>query len=126
MSKKSSETLAKDREYHRDPEVREKEKAQGRKKRVENRALVLQAYGNRCACPGCGESHVGFLVIDHVNGDGAAHRQKIGGGGSVMYHWLIKHDFPKKGFQILCANCNMAKGIYGKCPHETERSGETP
>ena len=29
----------------------------------------------------------------------------------------IKNNFPK-GFQILCHNCNIAKGHYGKCPHE--------
>ena len=31
--------------------------------------------------------------------------------------WMIKNNFPK-GFQVLCHNCNLAKGFYGKCPHE--------
>ena len=34
-----------------------------------------------------------------------------------LNQWLITNDFPK-GFQILCWNCNFAKGILGKCPHE--------
>ena len=35
----------------------------------------------------------------------------------VLGQWIKKNNFPK-GFQILCHNCNVAKGIYGECPHE--------
>ena len=33
--------------------------------------------------------------------------------------WIVKNNFPK-GFQILCHNCNLAKGYSknNKCPHE--------
>ena len=34
-----------------------------------------------------------------------------------IYRWLIKHKFPS-GIQILCHNCNLAKGYYGSCPHQ--------
>jgi hypothetical protein len=30
---------------------------------------------------------------------------------------LITNGFPS-GFRTLCHNCNMAKGLYGTCPHE--------
>ena len=36
---------------------------------------------------------------------------------TVLLKWIIKNNFPK-GFQILCHNCNSAKAVYGKCPHE--------
>ena len=98
-------------------ENREEINEQHRKYRATKRVRVLQAYGNRCVC--CGESQVEFLTIDHVNGDGAAHRREIGGGGA-LYLWLIKNNFPE-GFQVLCANCNMSKGAKGKCVHEEER-----
>lgn len=34
-----------------------------------------------------------------------------------MYKWLVANDFPP-GFQVLCANCNMAKDRPGGCPHQ--------
>ena len=30
--------------------------------------------------------------------------------GQVLRNWIIKNNFPK-GFQVLCHNCNYAKGI---------------
>jgi len=86
------------------------------------RLLVLDYYGGACAC--CGESREPFLVIDHMDGGGNDHREEIkpsathgrGGGGAHMYKWLVANDFPP-GFQVLCANCNMAKDRPGGCPH---------
>jgi hypothetical protein len=31
--------------------------------------------------------------------------------------------YPKDRYQLLCHNCNMAKGFYGLCPHQ-EQKGE--
>lgn len=82
------------------------------------RVEVLAAYGARCAC--CGEGTYEFLGVDHVDGDGAEHRKRIGGSGSTrLYRWLKTHEFPP-GFQVLCHNCNLAKGFYGHCPHEAD------
>ena len=56
-----------------------------------------------------------------MNNDGAKHRKEIGHGGSLMYSWLIKNNFPP-GFQLLCMNCNFAKGIHGGiCPHTKDQ-----
>lgn len=87
------------------------------------RKRVLDHYGHKCAC--CGESTYEFLAIDHVNNDGFAHRREIfggnqGKGSKSMCVWLIKNNFPP-GFQILCHNCNNAKGFYGECPHVKEK-----
>ena len=88
-------------------------KSEARRKRI----TVLEFYGGKppkCKC--CGEKEISFLSIDHVNGGGNKHR-KESGVGCVIYPWLIRNNFPK-GFQILCYNCNMSKGFYGKCPHD--------
>ena len=86
----------------------------------ENRKKVINAYGGKCVC--CGESRIEFLAIDHKNGNGNKMR-KSGvhpKTGKEFYVWLIKHNFPDV-FQLLCHNCNSAKGSYGACPHEKER-----
>lgn len=77
------------------------------------RIETIKHYGNKCAC--CGENKIEFLCIDHINNDGATHRKQMG--TRSIGEWLYSHDYPK-GFQVLCHNCNMAKGIYGYCPHK--------
>jgi hypothetical protein len=90
------------------------------KKRLE---CLIHYSGNppKCAC--CGETEILFLHIDHINGDGAEHRRQmvkdqgyVSGGNNLPY-WLEKHGYPK-GFQILCANCNLAKRANKICPHQ--------
>lgn len=79
---------------------------------------VVDAYGGCCAC--CGEAKIEFLTIDHVNNDGAAHRRELGvSGGPILHRHIIERGFPAD-FQILCWNCNGAKGVYGRCPHQAE------
>jgi hypothetical protein len=86
--------------------------------RSELRHGAIMAYGGYvCAC--CGETTPEFLEIDHVNNDGAEHRRQIGVRGG-FYGWLKTHRYPP-GFQVLCSNCNMAKGRYGECPHQRNR-----
>lgn len=90
----------------------------GRKRRISDRLSAITHYSNgsnACAC--CGERTLEFLVIDHVNGGGNRHRAEIGKGGSAIGLWLRRNNYPE-GFQVLCHNCNQAKGSYGKCPHE--------
>lgn len=79
------------------------------------RDIVYEHYGNKCAC--CGETHREFFAIDHINNDGNIHRKTIS--GTTISLWLIRNNFPD-GFQILCHNCNMAKALYGQCPHQKE------
>lgn len=82
---------------------------------INRRIQVFDHYGHRCVC--CGETTPAFLEIDHINGSGNKHRREVG--CANMYVWLIKHNYPK-GFQVLCSNCNKAKGVYGVCPHQLE------
>jgi len=88
-----------------------------RDRHQQRRREVLEYYSGgppRCAC--CGEWREEFLCIDHVDGGGTQHRNKV----SNIYQWLRKKDYPE-GFQVLCHNCNMARGLYGYCPHEKEK-----
>lgn len=86
---------------------------------------AMNQYGKVCQC--CGEPRLEFLVLDHINGDGAEHRRKMEYGhsctGYMFYLWLRKRGWPKDlGLQVLCANCNTAKGSNGVCPHVAERA----
>ena len=92
--------------------TRQKEK---QTKRVQ-RLAVITYYGGHCAC--CGETRLEFLGIDHLNGNGSAHRKQIHG---HIYRWLKQNNYPKE-FRVLCHNCNMARGFYGYCPHERTES----
>jgi len=93
---------------------------------------VLVGYSKRLSnsdvpcCNCCGENTaVEFLAIDHIAGrkkmDSEPELIKLGYTSllqnQALIKWIIEKNFPK-GFQILCHNCNAAKGYYGKCPHK--------
>ena len=86
----------------------------GRQVRAWKKGLVIEHYGGVCSC--CGETEQMFLSLDHINGGGTKHRKELGKYGTAFYAWIIKNDFPEE-FQVLCYNCNLAKGFYGICPH---------
>ena len=70
-----------------------------------------------CACIGCGEKHIEFLTLDHING-----RKSMNHGPSLKAEKLcrrLKRDGYPKGMQVLCWNCNSAKSNDPFCPvHE--------
>jgi hypothetical protein len=86
------------------------------------KAKVHTAYGNKCACPPCGETMPQFLSIDHKNNDGNKQRLKLfgrnrGGAAQTLYRYIIKNNFPSD-LQLLCYNCNNGKRWNnGICPH---------
>lgn len=82
--------------------------------RVNLKADVLAGYGGACVC--CGEDQPEFLTIDHI----VPVRKSIRAGrlGQYsMYLQLRKANFPD-GYQLLCFNCNHAKGVSSECPHK--------
>lgn len=90
------------------PEGRARARARARARR---QSLIAE-LGGACSC--CGEDTYEFLQFDHINNDGADHRRKLGKKA------LVTSDIRKMGlehFQLLCANCNFAKGMHGKCVH---------
>jgi len=94
--------------------------------RLERKQKVFSHYSNgslKCAC--CGVQGLEFLTVDHIISrktmESDLQLMKMGYSaklhGKDLYYWLEKNNFPS-GFQILCWNCNFAKGSLGKCPHE--------
>jgi hypothetical protein len=77
------------------------------------RLEVLTHYGGnppKCAC--CGEDHILFLTLDHINNNGREERRKVLGKSATnstsFYAWLIKNNFPED-YQVLCFNCNCGR-----------------
>jgi len=70
---------------------------------------VLTHYGERkLACLKCGFSDIRALCLDHINGKGAEKRRQVNESGWHLHKWLKSHGYPK-GYQTLCANCNLIK-----------------
>lgn len=90
-------------------------KLRGKRRARKLRLKIVNEYGNKCVC--CNEDEPYFLTIDHINGNGKTHRAIIGN-GSKFYKWLEHQGFPKEEYQLMCMNCNKAKGSYGECPHK--------
>jgi 5-methylcytosine-specific restriction endonuclease McrA len=138
------EVKAKRKAYEQRPEVRErinknqviwrqknpeKSRRQSRESRNRTRPTtknkVFSYYSDgKLNCKCCGISGIEFLTVDHI-----IPRKKMQEdielvkrgysadlNGKDLYRWLMNSDFPD-GFQILCWNCNFAKGRLGKCPH---------
>ena len=83
-----------------------------------HRLKVIESYGGKCVW--CGIDNPIFLTIDHINNDGAKHRKEMRSNRKI-YRWLIKNNFPKDNFQLLCMNCNWAKGKYGYKPEQKDQ-----
>lgn len=81
------------------------------------RRAALEYYGGgdpRCAC--CGEGRYEFLALDHVDPLVGPKRPAVYGGGNTFFARLVRQGFPQ-GLQVLCHNCNSAKGDGPACPH---------
>jgi hypothetical protein len=147
----TSEYKAKEKERRQRPENKAKAKAykqtleyktKDKTTRDNNRLKLLQHYSQHLStssipcCNCCGETfHVDFLAIDHIAGkkqmDSEPELVRMGYksklDGLDLVNWIIRNDFPE-GFQILCHNCNHAKGMKknnNQCPHEIMRKEET-
>ena len=127
----SPSTKAKDKARQQTTRYKEKKK----NNRDEKRLKILQEYSKRhsksdvpcCRC--CGKnSHVDFLSIDHILGkkemDLIPELVEMGysskSNSGKLRKWIIDNNFPEY-FQILCHNCNTAKGLKdnnNKCPLE--------
>jgi hypothetical protein len=105
---------ANDRIYRE--KVNAKSRLKVREYLIQLRDEVFSHYSNgqiKCAC--CGESERAFLTIDHIRPTNNKHDH-----GTNLYRRLKKENFPL-GYQVLCYNCNIAKGQYGHCPHKNNK-----
>lgn len=94
-----------------------KRNLQSKLRRQNLRQSIITHYGGECKC--CGQSEPKFLSLDHINGGGKKHKELVGRSEKFL-RWIIKNNYPNI-LQILCHNCNQAKGAWGRCPHELER-----
>lgn len=123
--------------YHADPKARTKVLTQSqlyyqknkvavnarlKRYRVKLKAEVIAAYGGKCSClGGCPETEPDFLTVEHIGRDGKDHRQRV----TSVYRDLRDRGYPKKGYTIHCFNCNIAKSLFGSCPHERKHDAKT-
>lgn len=103
------------RERRKSPEVKEAHRQWHKGWYRLAREEVIQHYGGKCSC--CGETQYEFLSLDHVNNDGHKHK-KVGVTAHTLHQWAKNNGYPDT-LQVLCYNCNCAKGVYGACPHQT-------
>jgi hypothetical protein len=80
-------------------------------------AALIHYSANPPFCKCCGEKHIEFLSLDHIDGNGSEHRKTLPFKGSYIYLWVRKNNFPSI-FQVLCFNCNFAKRVDNICPHQ--------
>jgi hypothetical protein len=96
------------RQYRKDIDHK---RAYGRELKLKRKIEAYNAYGG-CFCACCGDTHLEFLSIDHIDGKGAEHRRSIvkeAGWRCKSVHmpnWLKKNGYPP-GFQVLCMNCKV-------------------
>jgi hypothetical protein len=80
---------------------------------AQQKLRLLDAFGCRCEC--CGERMPAFLTLDHKVG-GRRHHEGLT--NLQIYARAAKEGWPRDRYQLLCMNCNFAKGHYGVCPHQ--------
>jgi hypothetical protein len=78
---------------------------------------VFEGLGSKCNC--CSEAHPYFLTVDHVQNNGAQHKRDLGSDNVyAIYRQVVVDKFDPLKWQLLCMNCNFAKGHYEECPHK--------
>ena len=97
----------------KNPNTHEQRQEKLKNDRTNERSQVLKLMGNMCLV--CGIDDPIFLQIDHVNNDGYKERVKskngyLTGAPRVTVETYLEN--PKK-YQLLCANCNIAKHLNG-------------
>jgi hypothetical protein len=83
------------------------------------RFAAIQHYGGRCAEQD--GSCLGELEIDHIAGDGVAHREREKFARNIG-QWLKAKGYPR-GFQVLCHSHNVRKAKRGGEAIPFERRG---
>lgn len=83
------------------------------------KAAIVAGYGGKCVC--CNETEPKFLTLDHKFGRKYEFPSLKDKTGRTLYKFLIENNFPALNYQLLCMNCNFAKGLYEVCPHIENR-----
>ena len=116
--------LSKQKKYREENKelVNKRTRVSAKKTRLNLKIKVFSEYSKKslssnvpcCTC--CRESILKFLTLDHIEG-----RKKMGHsrslGGYKLQLWARENNYPDT-LQVLCYNCNLAKSLFGKCPHQ--------
>lgn len=78
---------------------------------MNSREKFFEMYGYLCKC--CGESIKEFLTIEHIHGRDTHKKNSA----QVDYNKAVIEYRPDL-YEVLCLNCNHAKGRLGYCPHK--------
>ena len=109
------------KEYYSQPEIKQK-----RNKVITNVKLEVFTHYSKvvsdsdipiCAC--CGYSDLRFLALDHIESRKHLPPNEAKLNGILLWKY-VKHKGLPKGFQVLCYNCNIAKGDRRYCPHQLD------
>lgn len=87
--------------------------ASNRNLRRRTKLIVLAYFGQKCAH--CTETDIRVLTLDHVNGDGNAHRKEVGDSSVRVWRDVAKQierdGKPARDCQLLCYNCHAKKDL---------------
>lgn len=108
-------------QWRLNPENKELDRLNMQKYQKNLKLEILAHYGNgKCECTRCGYKDERALSIDHINGNGNAHKKELGiQGGNMFYLWLKQNNYPED-FQTLCMNCQFIKSIKEKRRQESK------
>jgi len=71
-----------------------------------------------CAC--CGYNDIRFLTLDHMHGRKYVSQKEKKLNGIQLWKYIKSQGYPD-GYQVMCYNCNLAKGPRKYCPHQLDR-----
>lgn len=119
--KKTPQGIAWRRAYQSQPKYRQQQYQRNRKRYANDRLALFTALCGgepHCQCPGCNVTDLVFLQLDHQENNGGSERRRLKNCGAARIYFLARRDPNRmKKFQVLCANCNHAKGRFnGRCP----------
>jgi len=112
--------------YQNSPELRDKISKNTKEKTIQIKLEVFTHYSKEisnsdvpiCAC--CKIDDIRFLTLDHIDGRKHLSKREQKMGGLNLWRHVKKTGFPED-YQVLCYNCNIAKGTSYFCPHEIDR-----
>lgn len=81
----------------------------------ERRLEILEKLGNKCEC--CGIDNICLLSIDHIYGGGHKDAAKCRGKQYLKKLLKMPEEELFAKYQLLCFNCNYAKGFWKVCTH---------
>lgn len=84
-------------------------KYRGKRNSLDTKLKIITNYGECCEI--CKEDNFYYLTIDHIFGGGEQERKS--GTYISIYRELIKQNYPKDKYRLLCYNCNCSHGAFG-------------